>query len=448
MDVRTIVAAAALLAPAGCSDDPDTNSSNGADGSSSTGAVTTVAGDASSSDGAMTPSGTGTTGSVDTTAAPGETTDATGDTTGNPVDDTTGSGGDPCDGACAGDTPLCDEDANGGAGACVQCLVDTDCDDDYECSVDTCDAAGTCLSAYSDTKDCQPTWALLAPGDAPAARFWPSMAYDAANEEVVLFGGLVDATMNGETWTWDGTSWTEEAPATSPTPRWVSGAAYDRARERVVLFGGITTQFGTTGLDETWEWDGQEWEQIITPQAPSARGVHGNLTYDTDREVVVLFGGGTQPSQPVLNDVWEYDGTTWTEVDMGTGPEARVATCFEYAGPTLGSVLFGGGDWNPYYGDTWHWDGMDWTELSPASAPSDRQSLMCAYDTFRERLVLFGGGLNPTPLENDIWEFDGVDWTEGPGGGPADSCCRGFAYDEARREIVTLNDGDTWTFGP
>ena len=55
------------------------------------------------------------------------------------------------------------------------------------------------------------------------------MTYDYARDEVVLFG---------DTWTWDGTTWTQEPPATSPSARSDMGMAYDQARGEVVVFGG------------------------------------------------------------------------------------------------------------------------------------------------------------------------------------------------------------------
>jgi hypothetical protein len=55
------------------------------------------------------------------------------------------------------------------------------------------------------------------------------MAYDAARGEVVLFGGW-DGTLLGDTWTWDGTTWTEEHPAISPPARILMGMAYDPGR--------------------------------------------------------------------------------------------------------------------------------------------------------------------------------------------------------------------------
>ena len=162
--------------------------------------------------------GTGSGSASDTTAST--------DSTGEPGTESSDSEGEPCGGVCEGDTPLCDENANGGEGECVQCLVDTDCDDAYECSEDVCEA-GSCIALYADTKDCQPVWTQLSPDDAPPARFWPAMTYDAAHEEVVLFGGLVGGTMNGDTWIWNGSNWILETPATAPSPRWTAGAAYD-----------------------------------------------------------------------------------------------------------------------------------------------------------------------------------------------------------------------------
>ncbi len=63
------------------------------------------------------------------------------------------------------------------------------------------------------------------------------MAYDAATGTVVLFGGGGRRPV-GDTWTWDGTTWTQQHPATSPPVRCGTSMAYDAATGTVVLFGG------------------------------------------------------------------------------------------------------------------------------------------------------------------------------------------------------------------
>ena len=42
------------------------------------------------------------------------------------------------------------------------------------------------------------------------------MAYDAADGTVVLFGGQGRSGSLGDTWTWDGSAWTQAHPSTSP----------------------------------------------------------------------------------------------------------------------------------------------------------------------------------------------------------------------------------------
>ena len=42
------------------------------------------------------------------------------------------------------------------------------------------------------------------------------MAYDAATGTVVLFGGLGGHGDLGDTWTWNGTTWTQQAPSDQP----------------------------------------------------------------------------------------------------------------------------------------------------------------------------------------------------------------------------------------
>src|ERR1041385_8421756 len=56
----------------------------------------------------------------------------------------------------------------------------------------------------------------------PGARNGDALAYDASLGGTVLFGGVVtnSGTMLADTWTWDGTNWSQRAPAHSPPGRW------------------------------------------------------------------------------------------------------------------------------------------------------------------------------------------------------------------------------------
>ena len=78
------------------------------------------------------------------------------------------------------------------------------------------------------------------------------MAYDAATSNVALFGGFGRARHLGDTWTWDGTTWTRQFPKTSPPAREGASIAYDAATSNVVLFGGNPAAGPAFG--DTWTW--------------------------------------------------------------------------------------------------------------------------------------------------------------------------------------------------
>jgi hypothetical protein len=50
------------------------------------------------------------------------------------------------------------------------------------------------------------------------------MAYDLTSGRLMLFGGAATFTQFNDTWTYDGTNWTQQSPATSPprNTRWTS----------------------------------------------------------------------------------------------------------------------------------------------------------------------------------------------------------------------------------
>ena len=71
------------------------------------------------------------------------------------------------------------------------------------------------------------------------------------------------------------------------------------------------------------------------------------------------------------------------------------------------TVLFGGLDSaSDTRNDTWEWDGVIWVPMAPANSPSPRQQTAMAFDAGRGVVVLFGGRDGSLEL-SDTWEWDG-----------------------------------------
>jgi uncharacterized repeat protein (TIGR01451 family) len=173
------------------------------------------------------------------------------------------------------------------------------------------------------------------------------MAYDPATGNMVLFGGGGDSAVLGDTWTWDGTTWTQQTPATSPPVRSNATMAYDPATGNMVLFGGA----GNSGfLGDTWTWDGTTWTQLSPVTSPPGRD-GATIDYDPATGNMVLFGGAGNSGY--LNDTWSWDGTTWTEQSPVTSPPGRASATMAYDPATGNIVLFGGYGGFSNLGDTW-----------------------------------------------------------------------------------------------
>jgi hypothetical protein len=90
-----------------------------------------------------------------------------------------------------------------------------------------------------------------------------AMAYDAATNQLLLFGGGTSHTptalgYHGDTWVWDGSNWTQLHPVTSPPARQNPDMVYDAARQQIVLYGGYDGQY----LSDTWTWNGTTWKLV------------------------------------------------------------------------------------------------------------------------------------------------------------------------------------------
>src|SRR6266545_4424509 len=193
-----------------------------------------------------------------------------------------------------------------------------------------------------------------------------------------------------------------------PPARNIHAMAYDSVRRQVVLFGGRGTRGDPTSnrLGDTWEWDGTVWMHTANT-GPSPRAYMA-MDYDPTRQRVVVFGGAGSRMNPFqdTHDTWEWDGTVWTKVAT-SGPTARNAHGVAYDSARQRLVLFGGGvTFGGLFDDTWEWDGTAWTQRAPTVMPSLREAFGMAYDRVRGRVVLFGGIDLTGTVFGDTWAWD------------------------------------------
>jgi hypothetical protein len=289
------------------------------------------------------------------------------------------------------------------------------------------------------------SWVQLSPSNSPAARSGQAMAYDSARRRVVLFGGIIVNAANpygitvADTWEWDGDDWMQRLPAVSPSARHLHAMAYDSARQRIVLHGGhLGGSLGPQVLGDTWEWDGATWTQSAPSTSPGPLYGHA-MVYDAARRRVLLHGGEDFPYSWTSHRTFEWDGVNWTQ--RAPGP-ARYSHVLAYDAIRQRVVLFGGvfrwGVALPLFNytvsdETWEWDGSVWTQQSPAVHPGPLSGPAMVYDGASGRVLLFAG---------EQWEWDGSTWRRSSAKAvPAWESK--ISYDNARQRVVAFGTG-TW----
>ena len=76
---------------------------------------------------------------------------------------------------------------------------------------------------------------------------------------------------------------------------------YDSLQNHSILFGGVNNTGFLFG--DTWMFDGETWTQIDTPSAPPQRS-DAVAFYDPVRKSIILYGGTKFHSN--YGDMWEF----------------------------------------------------------------------------------------------------------------------------------------------
>jgi hypothetical protein len=270
-------------------------------------------------------------------------------------------------------------------------------------------AAVLCLCSLVVGSHAAAQWLQLSPLLAPTARRGLAMCEAPNAAGAVLFGGTGNPLPSNQTWLYSGGSWTQLSVAPQPSGRIEMEMVHDAGRNVVVLYGGAGST--TVAASETWEFDGTNWTLIPTAISPGPRSRYG-LCYDSARGRVVMYGGVGSGLGIPSNQTWEYDGVNWAQVVTATNPGAldRPAMCYHAA---LGrTVLFGGAFSSTLFDNTWTYDGVNWTQVGVnGTRPAVRNAAKMVYDSARAVCVLHGGQ-TAALIYDDTWEWNGAGWTQ------------------------------------
>jgi hypothetical protein len=161
-------------------------------------------------------------------------------------------------------------------------------------------------------------WRKQHPLRSPSTRPGAGMAFDQTRDRVVLFGGIDDSSCGDtgcadyrDTFTWDGANWVKEDPDQAPDKRSFMGMAPDPGTGKVALYGGVQDFLGGAIFGDTWKWDGTTWTEFRLDVRPPKRDGMA-MAYSPALDRVVMFGG-TSYGLVWYRDTWIWDGAAWSE---------------------------------------------------------------------------------------------------------------------------------------
>lgn len=202
---------------------------------------------------------------------------------------------------------------------------------------------------------------------------------------------------------------------------------------------------------------GPSWK-LRSTTGPSPRSDHA-MAYDSFRGVVLLYGGdchcvpGTSLND-YFEDTWEWNGDEWTLRTALSRPGRRMSHAMAFDSVRNRVVMFGGFgvDELSRRNDTWEWNGTRWRERFPFpyELPPAVNYQALVYDSGRNRTVLFGGVLTRTRASDQTWEWDGECWLFRTDNGPSARAFHGMAYDSDRHVTVlfggrsSIYNSETW----
>jgi hypothetical protein len=270
------------------------------------------------------------------------------------------------------------------------------------------------------------------------SRWGMPLAALSSERRFVGFGGNVglDGSVATDTWAFSMTdeSWTHLVDSMPPDGRYCYCSVYLPNQNEVLLVGGRNLAGPLPAGAWTFEVATRGWTQV---NGTVPKGVIGcSAAYLPKLGKAFVFGGSSDNG--LEHDTWSYDpdARAFTLLSPDAHPPGRQDAAAAYDpgdGGTPPRMLVFGGVQQIFpkpreLDDLWAFDGTTWTQLQPTGdLPMGRRVSAAAFDETHRRWIVFGGTIEVDDL-NDLWTFDakGGAWQSWTPTGDVPSV-RGFA---------------------
>ena len=292
----------------------------------------------------------------------------------------------------------------------------------------------------------------------PGGLFAPRMVFDDARGTIVMYGGDVNTITSAGMWELTGAGWNVLCDPCAPGPRYSHALAYDAIRDRVILFGGLDD--GNNPLNDVWEWDGTTWSlRTTTGTPPTVRDRASAMVIDGSLYVV-----GGAPNNVPTDELFTLSSTgTWSQPGAaGSRVVANYGMPIAY--DAVAHQLYAFADDGDRTGalkrdELYRWDvaaGGPWTTVCTACSGLPRNSVSIVFDPDLGLLWMFTG-FDGNEIKG-TWQLQSNAWQPFDAQLPPARDSVGVAYDPSRHVIVMYggngnscgggNCAETWELVP
>ncbi len=248
----------------------------------------------------------------------------------------------------------------------------------------------------------------------PGIRYEQSMHYNAATNQVFLFGGRDGSQIYSDVWVLnvDTLEWQQIELGTysdEPPARFSAVMVVDDAAENLYIATGHTQ--GGGNFNDVWKLDltSNSWQDLTASAGPPPAERYGAPGGLLGGNLVTTHGFG----RGRFDDTWQFNLGTEQWENITPAGAVPLKRCLFAATPKQDTLVIHGGCATPngdcYLDDTWRFDPAAgaWTEILSDVRPVGRQyQTLVDAENVDNRVILYGGQDASRAARDDMWFLD------------------------------------------